>query len=530
MREVPHEQAVLPGMPDVRPAAGDATAGGPASEEPSRAGARPRLKPVNRSQMLFRTVDVERLVDEDHPVRAIWAFVGRLDLGAFYAPIKAVEGVAGRDTWAPRLLVSLWLYAYSRGIGSAREVARRCEYDPPFQWLTGMQEVNHHTLSDFRVGNGAALDDLFVQALGLLSAEGLITLERVMQDGTKIQASAGADSFRREERLHKHLEAAREQVAAMGDPREAPSARQKAARERAKRQRQERLEQALEELEKIREAKSGEEARQEARASMTDPDARIMKQSNGGYAPAYNVQVSTDAAHGMIVGVGVSQSAGDYGELAGGVERVEENLGRKPGQVVADGGFTSRENILAMAGKEVDFVGSLDEHDAQSAGQMKRRGVAEAFYPQAFAYNAGQDTYRCPAGQVLRHEGREKRVGVVHHRYRAERGTCAACPHQERCCPGNEAKGRSITRAVQAPAVQAFIDKMQTEAAKAVYRLRGAVAEFPNAWIKAKIGLRQFHVRGLPRVRCEMLWACLTHNLQHWIRLRWRPQQAAAMN
>jgi transposase len=525
MRKERQPQDALPGLSDPGQAGPDAAGVAEASRPARRL---PRLKPIDRRQMLFRTVDVERLVDEDHPARAIWAFVSQMNLDAFYAPIKAVEGVAGRETWDPLLLICLWLYAYSRGIGSAREVARRCEYDPALEWLTGMQEVNHHTLSDFRVDHAAALDDLFAQALGLLSVEGLITLERVMHDGTKVQASAGSDSFRREQRIREHLDEARKHVAAMGDPREDSTPRRRAARERAARERQERLEQALAELEKIRRTKTGEEARQEARASMTDPEARIMKQSNGGYGPAYNVQLSTDAAQGMIVGMDVSQSAGDYGELAGAVERVEENLGRKPGQVVADGGFTSRENILTMDEQGVDLVGSLDEHDAQSAGQMKRRGVAEAFYPRAFTYDAGEDVYRCPAGQVLRHTGREKRIGVVHHQYRADRSLCAACPWKDRCCPENESKGRSITRAVEAPAVRAFIDKMKTDAAKAVYRLRGAVAEFPNAWIKAKIGLRQFRVRGLRKVRCETLWAVLTHNIQHWIRLcRRRPQAAA---
>jgi hypothetical protein len=394
--------------------------------------------------------------------------------------------------------------------------------------MTGMQEVNHHTLSDLRVDHAAALDDLFAQALGLLSVEGLITLERVMHDGTKIQASAGSDRFRREGRIREHLEAAHEQVAAMGDPRQDSTPRRRAAQERAARQRQERLEKALEALEKIRRTKAGEEARPEARARMTDPDARIMKQSNGGYGPAYNVQLSTDAAQGIIVGVDVSQSASDYGELSGAVERVEENLGRKPPQVVVDGGFTSRENILTMDEQGVDLVGSLDEHDAPSAGQMKRRGGAEAFYPRAFTYDARKDVYRCPAGQVLRHTGQEKRIGVIHHQYRAERGLCAACPWKNPGCPGNERRGRSITRVVEAPAVRAFIDKMKTEAAQAVYRLRGAVAEFPNAWIKTKIGLHQFRVRGLPKVLCEALWACLTHNIQQWIRLCWRQPLVAA--
>jgi transposase len=163
---------------------------------------------------------VERLIEADHPARAIWELVGRMKLDGFYAPIEAVEGSAGRTPWDPRLLVSLWIYAYSRGISSAREIARRCTYEPAFQWLCGLGEINHHTLSDFRVDHDASLRELFVQVLGVLSSEGLVSLERVMHDGTKIKACAGVDSFRREERLKEHLEAARKQVEAMGDPRE----------------------------------------------------------------------------------------------------------------------------------------------------------------------------------------------------------------------------------------------------------------------------------------------------------------------
>jgi len=76
--------------------------------------------------------------------------------------------------------------------------------------------------------------------------------------------------------------------------------------------------------------------------------------------------------------------------------------------------------------------------------------------------------------------------------------------------------------------VAAFVEKMQTEAAKTIYRMRAAVAEFPHAWLKAKIGLRQFRVRGLRKVRCEMIWACLAYNLQQCLRLRWRTQRAVA--
>src|SRR5690242_11287592 len=108
----------------------------------------PRLRVVDRAQMCWHVVDVERLIEDDHPARAVWELVGRLDLTSFLSPIGSFEGQAGRPAFDPQLLISVWLYAYSRGISSAREIARRCEYEPAFQWLTRLDVVNHHTLSD----------------------------------------------------------------------------------------------------------------------------------------------------------------------------------------------------------------------------------------------------------------------------------------------------------------------------------------------------------------------------------------------
>jgi len=161
-------------------------------------GNKPLIRYVNRQQMSWRAVDVERLIGEDHPARALWALVGHLDLSPFYRAIESSEEEGGRPAFDPHLLISLWVYAYSRGIGSAREVARRCEFDPAFQWLTGLDEVNYHTLADFRVEKQKELDVLFTQVLAALSKEGLITLEQVMQDGTKIKTLASTRSFQRE--------------------------------------------------------------------------------------------------------------------------------------------------------------------------------------------------------------------------------------------------------------------------------------------------------------------------------------------
>jgi hypothetical protein len=297
------------------------------------------------------------------------------------------------------------------------------------------------------------------------------------------------------------------------------------ARQRAARERQERLEFALEEMEKLRASKRSEE-KLKARVSMTDPEARVMKQSDGGFAPSYNMQISTDATKTVIVGVGVSQSGSDYGELVEAEDRIEHNMGRGPDQMVVDGGIVSRENILAMSDKGVDLIGPLSDSGGQSAGQMNRRGVDRAFYPEAFDYDIGSDTYVCPQGKVLKYESKEQRIGRTNYKYRAKATDCVICAFKERCCPQGAKRGRSIVRGQDAAQVMAHIAKMQTKEAKEVYRKRGAVAEFPNAWIKSKIGLRQFRLRGLIKVEMEALWTCLTYNIQQWIRLCWRPRLA----
>src|SRR5919198_693454 len=266
------------------------------------------VRRVNRAQMCWHTVDVERLITDDHAARAIWEFVGRLDLSGYYERIESNEEAGGRPASDPQLLISLWVYAYSIGISAAREIARRCEWDPAFQWLTGCEVVNYHTLADFRVARRAELEETFTQVLGLLSAEGLITLQQVMQDGTKIRALASSRSFQQERMLRRHLE----RVRANQSP---------------------------------------------ARVSMTDPEARRMKQPDGGFAASYNVQISADAAHGAIVSLDVVQDGNDRHQLLPAVERIQQQMGRQPQQMVADGDYTIRANIEAMQERGVVAVG-----------------------------------------------------------------------------------------------------------------------------------------------------------------------------
>jgi transposase len=486
-----------------------------------------RRKEINRQQLLLRPVEVEKLVDLGHPVRAIWELVGRFNLESFYAKVESVEGVAGRPVWDPRLLISLWIFAYKEGVSSAREIARLCEYHPAYQWLTGLEVVNYHTLADFRISHKEALDQLFIEVLGVLSHEGLIELQRVMHDGTKMKACASDKSFHRKATLQDHLRLAREQVEQMGDPEsEELSQRVAKARQRALREKQMRLEEALKALEQIEASRSKALEKERARASSTDPDARVTLQAKGAYGPSYNVQLSTDAKAKIIVGVGVTQAPTDAAELEPAVDRVEANLGERPKQMVVDAGFTNQATMEAMSEKQVDLIGALPERNGVAPNRLQQRGVSPEFYPQAFEYDASADCYRCPAGKVLLYETQERQGASLRRRYRARASECRVCAFQAQCCPGTK-RGRSLIRSEQSPELTAFQAKMEAPEAQAIYKQRAGVAEFPNAWIKDKMGLRQFRLRGLAKVTLEVLWACLTYNICQWIRLCWRPQRLA---
>jgi transposase len=488
----------------------------------------PRFRSIDRSQMLWKAVDVEELIPEDHPARALWDFTGHLDLGRFCETARCVEGHAGQPALHPRLLTSVWLYAYSRGIGSAREVARQCGYEPGLQWLCGMQPINHHSLSDFRVEHGPALEELFTQVLGVLSAEGVITLERVMHDGTRIRAAASANTFRSEQRLQEHLALARQVVEQMSDPsQEADSAsRSRSARQRARKERTQRMENALEQMNRLKEER-WKYSEQEPRVSTSDPEARIMKRSGGGFEPGYNVQLSTDAAHGIVVGIEVNQSGADSPHLVKAVDRLEAEFGRLPGALVVDGGYTTAENIVALNGR-TELIGPLQvASEARRKGALKKRGIGEEFAPEQFVFLSEERACRCPEGKLLHYYKRGDRNAVgTAFVYRAEETDCQNCSKKLLCCP--KAVSRTLQRLEENPVISAFRHAMQTPERKQIYRQRSQVAEFPNAWIKEKLGLRRFHVRGLKKVTSETIWTVLTYNIQQWIRLRWRPALALA--
>jgi transposase len=319
--------------------------------EPSRPISFPGVKRMRfavRNQVEFQECALDELLPTDDVARIVWEYVCGLDLSRIRAGIAAVEGGPGASPADPRILLSLWLYATIRGVGSARRLNELCVRDIGFRWICGGVSMNYHTLSDFRTAHVEVLDQLLTNSVATLLEQGLVSLNRVAQDGMKVRASAGAASFRRKPTLEECLREAEAQLAALKEELAANASaekrRQNAARLRALEERGERVRQALEQHALIEAAKKKAD-KEKARASTTDSDARVMKMADGGYRPAFNVQLASATDSLIITGVEVTNSGGDQGQLAPMIEQHEERYAEKPKEALADGGFVKKDDI-----------------------------------------------------------------------------------------------------------------------------------------------------------------------------------------
>lgn len=422
-----------------------------AAQNPGRG--TPRLRRPQRDQVEYSWSSLDERLDPDSPARAVWALVCRLDLDAWLVDIKAVEGHVGRDATDPRLLVALWVFATLKGIGSARELERLGKDHLAYQWLCGGVSVNDHMLADFRSQGGAKWDALLTQIVATLMVEGLVTMDRVAQDGMRVRADAGKSSFRSGGRLEKLLEEAKAQVETLktlaeSDPDEL-TRRQRAARERAARERQERIEHAAHQCDELRRKKEDrdkgrKEKSSEARASTTDPEARVIKFSDGGCRPAFNVQFATDTATGLVVGVDVTNAGTDSEEMPPMLDQLKTRYDTVPAEILVDGGFASLDAIDATEGRPCKVYAPVKDADKQK--------------------KAGKDPY-------------------------------ARKPHDT-------------------AHTAAWRERMGEEASKTIYKLRAQTAEWVNAMCRNR-GFWRMPVRGHVKCRIVATLFAITHNLIH---------------
>ena len=350
-----------------------------------------RLAEPDRQRPVPTPVCFDDLVPAEHPARVLWAVLGTLDLARFTDGITAVEGHAGRALLSPRMLLTLWLFAITEGVGSARKIARLTRRDAPYRWIVSNVHVSHDTLSAFRRMHGGALDALFTDVVATLVHKGLLSLDLVSQDGTRTRAAASAPSFRTfgsllrcREQAALHLKAV---LAAADD--EDYSKAQHARREAAAKDYQARVEAAIETVKELQ-ADRGPKAAP-ARASTTDAEARVMKMGDGGFRPALNVQYAV-AGSGLggpraVVGVSVTSMGSDMGSLTPMVEQIQQRTGAYPKTLLADGGHENHADIVRTEQHGVAVVMPPSER-AKPIEKLRAEGAA----PELIAWRERMET------------------------------------------------------------------------------------------------------------------------------------------
>ena len=421
---------------------------------------RARVSRPERTQVEMQLLSLEQLLPEDHRARLVWQYVSALDLTPLYTSIVVSDTRAGRSAIAPEILVSLWLLATLDGIGSARELERRCKEDISYMWICGHVGVNYHTLSDFRSGQARFLESILVDSIAAMIDRGLINLETIAQDGMRVRANAGKSSFRRKPTLEKlqaeakaHLENLKRENEDEAERAQA-DARRRAAAERAAEQRKTRIEEALKQQQEL--ARSREKRQkgsgEEARASTTDPDARNMKMPNGGFDPAYNVQFATDGGTRMIIAVHVTNEGTDGGQLEPMHTQICKHYGKTPKKVLVDSAYATKEPVTIVEGRGTQVISAV------------------------------------PRSEQLAGNGKD--------------------PHARQ-------KGDTDQYA-------AFRQRMSEPSYQALYRQRPSIAEFPNADCRNR-NLRQFRVRGLVKTKAVALWHAIAFNFLRMMNLKALP-------
>jgi transposase len=371
-------------------------------------------------QILLLPPDLREWLEEGHLAYFILDVVEALDLTEIYASYDGSRG--GRPGFDPRLLVGLLIYGYCIGVTSSRKIEKATYESVPFRVLAANQHPDHATIAEFRRRHLEALARLFVQVLRLCEKAGLVRLGHVALDGTKMRANASkhkAMSYGRMEEKVRELEAQVAELLAAAEAADQAEDAQHGSRRgdeipeelRFRQQRLEKIKQAKAALEaeaeaaaqKLREEKEAkakakveesgaplvspdplpsEPARpaEKAQKNFTDPDSRIMRDgARKSFEQSYNCQAAVDSQAQVIVAAQVTQQANDKQQVKPLVEQVKVNLGgRTPGELSADAGYYSDDNVAYIEGQEIEpyIATGRQKHTAQPEQPLEPRSAA----------------------------------------------------------------------------------------------------------------------------------------------------------
>jgi len=515
---------------------------------------------MDRNQILLFSPTLDSMIGEDHPVRLFDELLQLCDWSAWEQHYCLVHG---QPPIHPRVVAGVLVYGLSRGFRSSRVLEYMLGSNLDFMWLAEGRRIDHSTLCDFRTAFGRELKDLFRQVFRIALRAGLAQLECVALDATRVQANSSRHRTATAATLEERLAALDEEVDQMlAEAREAdakepplfgPAAPTRLPKGLADMQRrQERLGKAL------AAARAKDASRQAAKKSkgasgkagkagkkaepkpcsvpVADPDSTIQPNKAGGYAANYTPLATTERTGGFVADAEVLAGGEDSQEAVATVDRLEEQFGERPRQLLADSAYDNGEDLGELAAREVEAYIPLHQRPSPATNPARRadptRPVAEekwAALPKnvktkkldrsAFVYDAASDCYYCPMGRRMPYwhvTKKERRTFTAHYRvYRCE--GCADCPLHARCVASKTGR-RTVSRDQFEPHREAMDARLATPAGRAVYRDRKWIAETPFALLKARMGLRQFLLRGLAKVRTEWRWACTALNVAKLVR------------
>lgn len=490
-----------------------------------------------RTCLFHPTLDAT--IGDDEPVRLIDEVLAEVDWSDWEAEYN---GHRGQPPIHPRYIASAILYGLYRGIRSSRKLEEACTYRYDFVWLVEGRHIDHSKFAKFRTQFQQPLKDLFRQIGHIAMSLGLIRLGVVGFDGTRVKANnsrfkTGTAKTLQErlealdelfEQLQAELQAQDASEAGTGSPTHLPPALADAQERRLQ------VAQALAEAQAAdaaRRTRGIDPQRNPAQIPSTDPDSKVMPNKEGGYAPNYTPVVTTDGHSGMIVDADVLAETHESSAAAAAVDRIEENFGSRPEKFLTDAGNNGGQVMAAMEDRDVEFYAPAESKQPSPGDAAYREDPCQAVPPSQwsdlkrnsrgqldksnFIYSAEEDTYFCPLGQPLpfeKHESAQRGgVGVRLRVYRCE--GCQNCPFAGDCLSRNNQRGRTITREPHEDAYERTAARMSTPAARELYRQRPRIAETPFAILKSMMGLRQFLLRGLKKVKIEWLWAVTAFNL-----------------
>jgi transposase len=478
---------------------------------------KPKFKPspIELDQQVLFASNVFDLLSQDHECYLYEDIFEQLDS----SELESKYSVLGQHAYHPKLIVSILIYAYSRGVFSSREIEKRCHEDLSFMYIAQMNCPNFRVLSDFRKNNADFFHDCFKQTVKLAMELKLASLGHISLDGSKFNANSSKHKAMSYKRLkEKEQELAAEIEALVKQAGQCDAEEDQEYKERTGYELPEDLEHKEKRLVQIKAAREALEAREQAlhpgkepeeqkQISFADKEARIMGKK-GDFDYRYNAQISVDSDHQIIVGEHLSQNANDKQELAPALEQIEEATGRLPDKLSADNGYMSGDNLDALDESPVDAYIATDKGEKKNKTPLSQsqRKLAKA----DFDYNEEDNTFTCPGGQILEMK-RESQDGT--RIYQGEAGTCANCPYRDRCCQSKNGSARTITSDEKEPLRQQMNSKMETEEAKAVYKERKVIVEPVFGQIKNS-GFRGFSVRGKEKAAGEFSLVCAAHNIK----------------